>query len=476
MRMRTYLLITCALLAWGCGPTVPERPNIVFILADDLGYGHLGAYGQAKIHTPALDRMANEGVRFTQFYAGSTVCAPSRSVLMTGRHTGHTSVRGNTGGIPLRTEDITVAEVLSDAGYATGIFGKWGLGDSGTTGTPTAQGFDTFVGYLHQVHAHFYYPTFLWENDRPLPLAGNADGRRTTYSHDVITDRALDWVREQRDGPFFLYLAYTVPHTELLVPEDALADYAGRFPETMPYPGDGHYAAQAEPRTALAAMISRLDRDVGRLLTLLEELGLDDRTIVLFSSDNGGQEGWGVDLQFFEGNGRLRGSKMQLYEGGIRVPLLARWPGVIGQGEVSEHVWAFWDVLPTLAELAGTRAPDSVDGRSMLPALLGPALVGRPTPRHEFLYWEYGNVLGQAPIRQAVRWGDWKAVRDDLHRPLELYDLGSDLGEATNVAELHPDVVARVLGYLDSARVPARAYPREVTSYRYVGQEPGRDW
>jgi arylsulfatase A-like enzyme len=469
-------LVIVVLITGGCSPALPEQPNIILILADDLGYGHLGSYGQETIRTPALDRMAAEGIRFTQFYAGSTVCAPSRSVLMTGRHTGHTSVRGNTGGIPLQADDRTVAEVLQEAGYATGIFGKWGLGDSGSPGVPTAQGFDSFVGYLHQVHAHFYYTPFLWEDERRLPLEGNVNGERTTYSHDVITDRALAWVRAHRHEPFFLYLAYTIPHTELLVPDDALADYAGVFAEPSPYPGDGHYAAQDRPRAALAAMIGRLDRDVGRLLTLLAELDIDERTLVLFTSDNGGQEGWGVDLDFFRGNGPLRGSKMLLYEGGIRVPLLARWPGVINPGSESDHVWAFWDVLPTLAELAAAPLPDSVDGSSMLPALVGAERTGRLAPRQEFLYWEYGNVLGQAPIRQAVRFGDWKAVRQDLDQPLELFDLRADVGETTDVAGRHPDVIARIRSYLDSARVTARTYAPDVTSYRYVGQESGGGW
>jgi arylsulfatase A-like enzyme len=461
----------------GCGgPAVPARPNIVFIMADDLGYGHLGSYGQSLIRTPNLDRLADEGLRFTQFYAGSTVCAPSRSVLMTGRHTGRTSVRGNTGGIPLLPEDVTLAEVLREAGYATGIFGKWGLGDSGTAGVPYEQGFDEFVGYLHQVHAHFYYPAFLWENNRRLELPGNEGDARVTYSHDVVTQRALQFVREHRDGPFFLYLAYTTPHTELLVPEESLREYAGEFPEPTPYPGDGHYAPQPQPRTAFAAMVSRMDRDVGRLVALLGELGIDERTIVLFTSDNGGQDGWGADLGFFRGNGPLRGGKMSLYEGGVRVPLIARWPGVIESGGVSDHVWAFWDVLPTLAELSGATAPDDVDGVSMLPAVLGAERVGREPVTHEFLYWEYGNVLGQAPIRQAARWGIWKGVRADVDRPLELYDLANDPGETTDVAVDHPDVVRGIAAYLDSARIPARAYPAEVSTYRYVGQDSIRGW
>jgi arylsulfatase A len=474
---RRFTLLAAAVALGGCGrPAVPEKPNIVLIMADDLGHGHLGSYGQARIRTPNIDRLAEEGVRFTQFYAGSTVCAPSRSVLMTGRHTGRTSVRGNTGGIPLLPEDVTLGEVLRGAGYATGIFGKWGLGDHGTTGVPYAQGFDEFVGYLHQVHAHFYYPTFLWENDRRLELPGNAGDARVTYSHDVVTDRALQFVREHRDGPFFLYLAYTIPHTELLVPDESMREYDGAFPEPNPYPGDGHYAAQERPRTAFAAMVSRMDRDVGRLASLLQELGIDDRTIVLFTSDNGGQDGWGADLAFFQGNGPLRGGKMSLYEGGIRVPLVARWPGVIGSGRVSDHVWAFWDMLPTLAELSGASAPEGVDGVSMLPAVLGAERVGREPATHEFLYWEYGNVLGQAPIRQAARWGTWKGVRADLDSALELYDLASDLGETTDVAGEHPDIVARLSTYLDTTHTPARAYPAEVSTYRYAGQDSVRGW
>lgn len=473
---RRCTLLAAAVLGGCGGPAAPQKPNIILIMADDLGYGHLGSYGQARIRTPNLDRLADEGVRFTQFYSGSTVCAPARSVLMTGRHTGRTSVRGNTGGIPLLREDVTLAEVLRDAGYATGIFGKWGLGDHGTEGVPYLQGFDEFVGYLHQVHAHYYYPAFLWDNDRRLDLAGNVDGGRTTYSHDVVTDRALQFVREHRDGPFFLYLAYTIPHTELLVPEASMLEYDGAFPEPNPYPGDGHYAAQERPRTAFAAMVSRMDRDVGRLASLLRELGIDARTIVLFTSDNGGQDGWGADLAFFRGNGPLRGGKMSLYEGGIRVPLIARWPGVIASERVSDHVWAFWDVLPTLAELSGASAPRDIDGVSMLPAVLGAERVGRDPAAHEFLYWEYGNVLGQAPIGQAARWGNWKGVRGDLGAPLELYDLAVDLGEAVDVAAGHPDVVARITAYLDSARTPTRAYAPEVSTYRYVGQDSVRRW
>jgi len=480
VRLRRTLAILPAglLVALTSCSSAPDygKPNIVFIMADDLGYAHLGAYGQEKIRTPRIDRLADEGIRFTQFYSGSTVCAPARSVLMTGKHTGHTSVRGNTGGLPLEPADVTVAEALKSAGYTTGLFGKWGLGDSGTTGVPWEQGFDEFFGYLHQVHAHFYYTPFLWENDRQYPLGGNHDGARTTYSHDVITERALRFVRDHQNEPFFLYLAYTIPHTELLVPEESMSEYDGQFLEPSPYVGDGHYAAQEKPRTAFAAMVSRMDRDVGRLLDLLDELSIDEQTIVFFTSDNGGQRGWGADLDFFAGNAPLRGGKMNLYEGGIRVPLIVRWPNRIEPGRVSDHVWAFWDVLPTLAELAEVTQPGSIDGMSMLPTVLGADVVGRDPVEHEFLYWEYGNVLGRAPIRQAVRWGDWKAVREDLDQPLELYDLSRDVGETTDVANDHPEVVEIILAYLDTARVETRTYDPEVSTYRYAGQPPGEGW
>jgi arylsulfatase A len=468
------ILALLSLTASCAGTPDLERPNIVFIMADDLGYAHLGAYGQEKIRTPSIDRLADEGIRFTQFYSGSTVCAPARSVLMTGRHTGHTSVRGNTGGLPLEPSDVTVAEVLKQAGYVTGLFGKWGLGDHGTTGVPYEQGFDEFYGYLHQVHAHFYYPAFLWDNDRQAPLEGNEDGARVTYSHDAITERALDFVRNHRNERFFLYLAYTIPHTELLVPAESFAEYDGQFPEPNPYPGDGHYAAQPKPRTAFAAMVSRMDRDVGRLTALLDELGLAENTIVFFTSDNGGQRGWGADLDFFEGNKPLRGSKMNLFEGGIRVPLVARWPGVIDTAQVSDHVWALWDVLPTLAELAGALVPDSIDGLSMLPAVLG-ARLNRDPSEHEFLYWEYGDGLGRGKIQQAVRMGRWKAIRTGPEEPIALYDLFTDIGETRDVASANPDVVERVLAYLDTARVETRAYDPEVSTYRYVGQV-GEGW
>jgi len=448
-----------------------EKPNIIFMMADDLGYGHLGCYGQEKIRTPNIDHLATEGVRFTQCYAGSTVCAPSRSVLMTGLHCGHTSVRGNSGGIPLLPEDITIAEVLKRGGYTTGIFGKWGLGDAGTDGVPNKQGFDEFFGYLHQVHCHFYYPYFLWENDHKYLLPGNMGGKQEQYSHDVIVEKAMEFIRSKKNDRFFLYLPFTIPHTELLVPEDSFAEYKGKFPEPKPYVDPrGHYADQPYPRTTFAAMVSRMDRDVGRIMRLLKELGIDERTIVFFTSDNGGQTRGGPDLEFFKGNGALRAGKGYLYEGGIRVPMIVRWPGKVKAGTVSDFVWAFWDVMPTLAELAGVRINHRIDGLSVVPTLIGEERAGHKQRKHKFLYWE--QPRGKE-LMQAVRMGDWKAVRASMTAPLELYNLAEDIGEKHNVAAEHPDIVAAIENYLKTARTEPRKYEPEPPTWSYRREDTG---
>jgi arylsulfatase A-like enzyme len=424
--------------------SVALPPNIVFILADDLGYGDLGCYGQQTIRTPRLDRMASEGVRFTQAYAGTTVCAPSRCSLMTGMHTGHARIRGNDR-YPLKPEDQTVAEVLRAAGYHTALIGKWGLGDPGTTGAPCEQGFDEFFGYADQLHAHNYYPTFLWRNDHKVPLpnvvpnedkvgAGVATSR-VAYSHDLFANEAIAFLERNRDRPFFLYLAFTLPH----------ANNEARK-QGMEVPSDEPYGAESwpQPEKNKAAMISRLDRDVGRVLDTLQELQLDSRTIVFFASDNGPHREGGVDPAFFRSSGPLRGIKRDLYEGGIRVPMIVRWPGRIRPGHVSQQVLAFWDFLPTAAALAGLKAPEGVDGVSMLPALLGS---GSVAPRR-YLYWEFH----ENGSKQAIRWKDWKAVRLGPGEPLDLYDLRRDPSEWYNVASAHPDLVARIERYLASAR------------------------
>lgn len=425
-----------------------RTPNIIFIMADDLGYGDLGSYGQKQIRTPNLDRMAAEGIRFTQYYAGSTVCAPSRSVLMTGLHTGHTYIRGNSKD-NFRPEELTVAEVLKSAGYRTGLVGKWGLGHEGSMGVPTRQGFDYFFGYLDQTHAHNYYPTFLLRNETRVKLRnvvpnegsvgqGKAS-EKVDYSHDLMTDEALAFIDREAKGPFFLYLAYTIPH-------------ANNEARDLEVPDLGEYASRdwPAPQKAFAAMVSRLDRDVGRVLDRLRERGIERETIVFFTSDNGPHKEGGHIPEYFDSNGAMRGIKRDLYEGGIRVPMIVRWPGRIKPGTVSRHVWGHWDFLPTAAEIAGAKAPRGIDGRSMLGALLG-----RRAPEHKFLYWEFH----EGGFKQAVRMGDWKAVRLAPGAALELYDLKSDVSEQRNVASEHPDVIRRIEEYLRTARTESELWP-----------------
>ena len=452
-------------------------PNIVLIVADDLGYGDLGSYGQETIQTPHLDRMAREGLRFTQFYAGSTVCAPSRSVLMTGLHTGHTPIRGNEevfpiGQAPLPDSARTVAEVLSGAGYHTGAFGKWGLGAPDTEGMPTEQGFDAFFGYLGQRRAHFYWPEFLFaaskgEAARRVPLEGNAvednpeehpgsgpPTQRGTYSHDAIMERALSFIEQsaEQEQPFFAYLPATIPHAALTVPERALAPYTDAdgnsiFEET-PFEG-GHYTAQPMPKAAYAAMISHLDASVGQVMERLTELGVAENTIVLFTSDNGPHEEGGYDPEVFNSNGPLRGIKRDLYEGGIRVPLIAWGPGGrVPSGQTSDYVGYFGDFLATFAELAGADVPKPNDSVSMVPVLTGRAAQQQT---HDYLYWEFHGRGG----RKAVRQGSWKAVQYDMGEhpdaPVELYDLAADPGEEQNVASQHPDVVREMKHLMDTS-------------------------
>lgn len=452
----------------GEGGGETERPNIVLIMADDLGYGDLGSYGQTKIKTPHLDRMAREGMRFTQFYAGSTVCAPSRSVLMTGQHTGQTPVRGNMrpGGIgnaPLPAESVTVAEMLQEVGYTTGAFGKWGLGGPSSTGLPTKQGFDTFYGYLDQLRAHFYYPEFLYENSTRVPLEGNdvvddppiagagAPVQRGTYSHDAIMDRALSFVDRQEDDPFFLYLPVTIPHAALTVPPESLEPYLDEngnsiFSEDS-FPG-AHYPAQSKPYATYAAMVSRLDRDVGRLLKKLRALDLAEDTIVLFTSDNGPHDAGGYDPSVLDSNGPLREGKGTLYEGGIRVPMIAWAPGRVPAGTTTPHVSYLGDVLSTLAAVVGVDPPKPNDSVNFLPTLLARA---EDQDSHEAVYWEY---YGGNP-QQAVRSGKWKALRRPETGAIELYNLQRDLSERNDVSSQHPDVVARLEGIMEQEHTPS---------------------
>lgn len=418
-----------------------SRPNIVFILADDLGYGDLGCYGQRRIPTPNIDRLASEGLRFTQAYAGSTVCAPSRCALMTGLHTGHARIRGNAR-VPLRPEDATVAKVLQRAGYRTGIAGKWGLGNAGTSGIPNLQGFDEWFGYLDQQHAHSYYPDHLWENQSEVIL-GNNLGLKKEYSHDLFTRRALGFLDRHRSAPFFLYLAYTIPHANNELGRDT--------GNGMEVPNDAPFTSKPWPQQEknFAAMMTRLDSDVGRIMERIAALGLDGNTIVFFSSDNGPHREGGHDPDFFSSRGPLRGIKRDLYEGGVRVPMLARWPGAIRPG-VSSAVWAFWDFLPTAAELAGAAPPADTDGVSVVPILMG-----KPQRQERTLYWEFH----EGGFSQAVRMGDWKAVRPGKGKPLELYNLAEDPGETNNVAARNPEIVASMEAMLRRARTDSPDFP-----------------
>ena len=429
-----------------------EKPNLIYIMADDLGVGDVGVYGQKLLKTPRIDQLAAEGMKFSQHYSGSCLCAPTRSCLLTGTHTGHTRVRQN-GDTPLLPGDVTFGEVLQRAGYVTGGIGKWGVGEENSSGAPWKQGFDFWFGYLDQSHAHYYYPDYLWKNDQKVNYPDNREQRRH-YSHDLMTDEALGFIERSAAGdqPFCLYLAYTLVHAALDVPEDEIAQWRGKIEETEPYgtPGGQHYRHQPEPHAAFAGMVSRLDRDVGRVVDLIDRLGLGKNTLIIFTSDNGPTSAGGADPDFFDGNGPFRGIKFEFYEGGIRCPMIARWPGRIEAGSGTDHISAHWDVLPTFAELAGGDLPEGIDGLSFAPTLLGKTADQKT---HDYLYWELASGGGQ----QALRKGDWKALRLQTRSPnktrLELYNLAGDVGETTDVAEANPDIVAEMERLMTQARV-----------------------
>lgn len=458
-------------------------PNIVFILADDLGYRELGSYGQKLIRTPNLDRLASHGMRFTQHYCGNAVCAPSRCVLMTGKHPGHAFVRSNKatppeGQQPIPASEVTLAELLQKQGYVTGAFGKWGLGGPGSSGEPLQQGLNRFFGYNCQSHAHSYYPSYLWDNDRHIELknnppvpghAGLAKGadpqdpasyaafKGADYAPDRINAQALQFVRDNQDRPFFLYYPTVIPHVALHVPDEELEPYLKLGWKDPPFTrAKGGYTPHFTPRAAYAAMISRLDRYVGNLLKLLDELGLAENTIVVFSSDNGtthlGEE---VDYEFFESVGELRGLKGSLYEGGVRVPCIVRWPGHVQPGSTTDRISGFEDWLPTLVQIAdgAKTVPAEVDGISLVPTLEGKQQKARP-----FLYREFAGYGGQ----QSIRVGDWKAVRQNVARGklvTELYNLANDVSEKHNVAADHPDVVARLEKLMAQQHTPSEIFP-----------------
>ncbi|MDO6737024.1 arylsulfatase [Wenyingzhuangia sp. 2_MG-2023] len=440
-----------------------NKPNIIYILADDLGIGDLGTYGQEKISTPNIDAMAKNGIKFTQHYSGSAVCAPSRSSLMTGQHTGHTPIRGNKedvvlgGQVPLPAESITIAEMLKKVGYVTGMFGKWGLGFG--EGDPNKQGFDEFYGYNDQKLAHRYYPAYLNHNQEIDSLEGNDWTQTEIYAQDKIQEKTLEFIEVNKDKPFFAYVPFVLPHAELISPKDSiLQKYIGKFDEVPykdhPYSSDYgpnmveyKYCTQEIPFAVFASMVDRMDTYVGQIITKVKELGLEENTIIMFTSDNGAHDAGGANPAYFNSTAGLRGIKRDLYEGGIRAPFIASWPKTIKPGTVSNHISAFWDVMPTLAELVGVETPKQSDGISFLPTLLNQ----KEQKQHDYLYWEF-NIKGG---RKAVRLGEWKGViykGNNKKSKIELYNLELDEKETNNVASEHPEVVSKIEKIMTSAR------------------------
>jgi arylsulfatase A len=434
-------------------PAPAATPNIIYILLDDAGYGDLSCYGQKKFQTPNIDRLASEGIKFTQHYSGSTVCAPTRSVLMSGLHTGHTPVRGNkeirpVGQHPIPSSTFTIAEALQESGYATGAFGKWGLGNPGSEGAPENQGFDRFYGYNCQRNAHTYYPTWLFDNEKKITLDGK------TYAHDPIMSEALKFIRTNANKPFFCFMPVTIPHAAMHVPEKYAAPFREKFPQFKDKVGRYAGPPVKNPAAMFAGMMTKLDEDVGRVIKLVQQLGIDDNTLIMLSSDNGPHREGGHMPDFFDSNGPFKGYKRDLYEGGIRAPLIARWPGKIKPGSISDHISAHWDIFPTLCEVAGRKVPAKLDGISFLPALLGE----ETQKQHEFLYWEFHERNGA----RAVRFGRWKAVQRNLKKkdnpPIELYDLDDDLGETNNLANSKPELVGQAQSFFKQAHSPSRIW------------------
>lgn len=462
------LLLPVLVLAIGgrAQESAARPPNVVLIVADDLGWNELGCQGQERIRTPHLDRMAADGMRFSDFYSAAPVCAPARCMLLTGRHAGHALIRDNRevggweqddpeGQLPLPAGTVTLPRLLQQHGYATACVGKWGLGGPGSTGMPDRQGFDLFFGYLCQKRAHNYYPTHLWRNGERVVLEGNSWKNLTGphYAPDLMLRETLGWLKASRGRPFFLFYASPIPHLALQIPDEELAAYDDAF-EDPPYDGRRGYLPHPRPRACYAAMISRLDREVGDLLACLREIGVEDETLVLFTSDNGATYTGGADTTFFRSNAPFSGRKGQLREGGIRVPALARWPGRIRAGTVSDHVAAGYDIMPTVLAAAGVPAPADLDGISFLPTLLGRG----DQPAHDHLYWEFPAYGHQ----QAIRMGRWKALREDMRRgPVrtQLFDLASDLAEQHDLAASEPEVLARIEALFRTARTPSAEFP-----------------
>ena len=444
-----------------------EKPNIIYILADDLGYGDISSLGQKHFETPNIDKLKAGGKFFSNHYSGSTVCAPSRSALMTGQHTGNTYIRGNReivpeGQTPIPASEWLLPEMLKGAGYVSGAFGKWGLGFPGSEGDPLKQGFDVFYGYNCQRLGHHYYPYHLWDNEKKVMLDENAGTAKGVYAPELIHDRTLKFIEDYKERPFFLYVASIIPHADLAAPEAYMEKFRDKFKEVKPYKGvdsgprlrQGPYQSQKEPRAAFAAMVTLLDDQVGEIVAKCEELGIADKTLIIFTSDNGAHQEGGADPKFFNSGGPYRGYKRDLYEGGVHVPMMAYWPGKVAAGSESNHISAFWDMMPTFAELAELPVPEKTDGISMVSALTGKG----EQMEHPYLYWEFHERGG----RVAVRMGKWKGVRYNvLKKPnaqMKLFDLESDPGEKNNLAVENPEVVDRILKIMNSARTDSELF------------------
>ncbi len=479
--VKTFLLLSTFLVLLGCRQhqsssivinEIPKlkakrMPNVIFILADDLGYGDLGCYGQQKIETPNIDALAKSGMLFTQHYAGSTVCAPSRSTLLTGLHTGHTPIRGNKGiqpegQYPLADSVYTLSEIFKDAGYVTGAFGKWGLGYPGSEGDPCNQGFDEFYGYNCQRLAHNYYPYFLRNNYKIDSLAGNAGAKKQLYAPDLIHKKAMGFLENNKGNPFFMFYPTTIPHAELAAPKKITARYQDKFLPENSYTGydegpeyrQGPYESQERPHATYAAMITYLDKKVGELVKKIKDLGLTENTIIIFTSDNGPSREGGSDPDYFDSNGIFKGYKRDLYEGGIRVPLLVSWPGTVKKGVVTDHISAFWDFMPTFTEILEVPVEYDTDGVSFAPLLLS---AGKQV-QHDYLYWEFHEKDG----RQAIRKNQWKAVKYNVlsqaDTSVELYNLSEDPGENHDVSRQHPDIAAELTRLLETSRTPSKVF------------------
>jgi len=482
---RGYLLLTSLLLVFtacqsdkqtinNTETTSRSNPNIIYILADDLGYGDLSLTGQDKFDTPNIDKLASQGMVFSQHYSGATVCAPSRSALLTGMHTGHTIVRGNKevlpeGQYPIPSDTYTVAEMLKEAGYKTSVFGKWGLGYPGSEGDANMQGFDEFYGYNCQRQAHNYYPYHLWHNQEKIILKGNENSGQAIYAPDLIHEESIKFIEQNKDSTFFMFYATPLPHAELLLPDRYIEKYRGKLLPENDFQGvdngptfkNGGYGSQKEPHAAFAAMINHLDAQVGDIMNKLEELGIADNTIVIFTSDNGPHREGGADPNYFDSNGIYKGFKRDLYEGGVHVPMIASWPAKIKAGSKTDHISAFWDIMPTFAEILGKNLDSTIDGISFLPTLMDQ----KNQKQHEYLYWEFHEKGG----RIAIRKGKWKGVKYDVlthpNREIELYNLEEDPGENKNLAAIHTDIVEELTGLMKEARTPSDIFQFSAPTY-----------